>query len=132
MGLNTGEDYNQTLDEMFLFNSNNDILFELECCSSDRDATLDTLQRFWIYECDTFSVKTFGTCLLEDLKTIYFSNIFPIENFAKMCYSLWHHLPSELKTIEPFHTLSYADDPLSWDDEAQTRKIYEELFEFYI
>lgn len=32
---------------------------------------------------------------------------------------------------EPFHTLSYADDPLSWNDEKQTRKLYEELFEFY-
>lgn len=131
IGLNTDEDYNKILDEMFLVNSNNSILLDLEYCSSDCGATFSILQRFWEYECDCFSVETFGKCLLEDLKTIYFSNIFSIENFANMCNSLWHHLPSELNTIEPFHTLSYADDPLSWNDEEQTRKLYEELFEFY-
>ncbi len=131
IGLTTSEDYNKTLDKMFLANSNNDMLLELESCSSNCETTFDVLQRYWKYECNDFSVDTFGKCLLEDLKTTYFSNIFSIENYAKMCYSLWQHLPSELNTIEPFHTLSYADDPLSWNDEEQTRKLYEELFEFY-
>lgn len=131
IGLTTGEDYNKTLDEMFLTNSNNDMLLELESCSSNCKTTFDVLQRYWKYKCNDFSVDTFGKCLLEDLKTTYFSNIFSIENYVKMCYSLWQHLPSELNTIEPFHTLSYADDPLSWNDEKQTKKLYEELFEFY-
>lgn len=33
--------------------------------------------------------------------------------------------------IEPFHTLSYDDNPLSWGDEEQTRKIYEDFFDFH-
>ncbi len=131
IGFPNREDYNKTLDEIFLANSNNDMLLELESCSSNCETTFDILQQYWKYECNDFSVDTFGKCLLEDLKTMYFSNIFPIENYAKMCYALWQQLPSELNTIEPFHTLSYADDPLSWSDEKLTRKLYEELFEFY-
>ena len=131
IGLTMGDDYNKTLDEMFLANSDNDMLLELESCSSDCDATFDILQRFWKYECNDFSVDTFGKCLLEDLIIIYFSNIFSIEDYAKKCSSLWQHFPNEVNTIEPFHTLSYADEPLSWNDENQTQKLYEELFEFY-
>lgn len=131
MKLSNGKDYNTTLDKMFLENSNNDLFLELESCSSDCDVTFDILQRYWKYECENFSVDDFGKCLLEDLKTIYFSNTFTITEFGKRCYSLWQQLPSEIHTKEPFHTLSYTDDPLSWNDEAQTRKLYEDIFDFY-
>ena len=131
MELSNGEDYNTTLDKMFLENSNNDLLLELESCSSDSDATFDILQRYWKYECGDFSVDDFGKCLLEDLKTVYFSNAFIIAEFGKRCYQLWQQLPREMHTKEPFHTLSYANEPLSWNDEEQTRKLYEDLFDFY-
>lgn len=32
---------------------------------------------------------------------------------------------------QPFWTLSYADDPLSWGDEEQSKALYEEAFDFY-
>ena len=131
IGFTNGDDYNKTLDEMFIANSDSDMLLELESCSSDCDTTFDVLQRYWKYGCNNFSNDVFGKCILQDLKEIYFANIFTIELYAKMCYSLWKHLPSEINAIEPFHTLSYAVDPLSWNDEKQTRKLYEELFDFY-
>lgn len=131
IGLSTGEDYNKKLDEMFLNDSENSILLELESCSSNCDITYGILQRYWKYECKNFSIDSFGKCLLENLKTAYFSNLFSIVEFSKKCYLLWRELPNEIHTKEPFYTLSYSDDPLSWGDEAQTKKIYEELFEFY-
>lgn len=131
IGLSTGEDYNAKLDKMFLENSNCNLLLELESCSSNCDSTFDILQRFWKYEFKDFSLDAFEKCLLADLKKIYFSNAFTLEDFGKKCYSLWRELPSELHMIEPFHILSYADDPLSWNDEVQTRKLYEDLFNFY-
>lgn len=131
VGFTNGDDYNKTLDEMFLENSDSDMLLELESCSSDCDTTFDVLQRYWKYECKEFSVEIFGRCLTGDLKTIYESNVFSIKDFGEKCYSLYQQLPDELDTIEPFHTLSYADDPLSWGDEEQTRKIYEDFFNFY-
>ena len=111
IGLTDGNDYSKTLDEMFLSDVNNELLLELEGCSYDYDTAFDILQRFWKYECKNFSVDVFGRCLTEDLKTVYQSNVFHIEDFGRKCYSLWQHLPNELNTIEPFHTLSYADDP---------------------
>ena len=131
MGFANGEDYNTTLDKMFLENSNNDLLLELESCSSDCNTTFDILQRYWKYECEDFSVDNFGKCLLEELKTVYFSNSFTITEYGKKCYSLWQQLPNEMHTKEPFHILSYADDPLSRNDEAQTSKLYEDMFDFY-
>ena len=131
IGLTDGIDYSRTLNEIFLSDTSNDMLLELESCSYDYDAAFDILQRFWKYECNTFCVDTFGRCLAEDLKAIYESNVYSIEDFGRKCYSLWQQLPDELNTIEPFHTLSYADDPLSWGDEEQARKIYEDFFNFY-
>ena len=131
MGFANAEDYNTTLDKMFLENSNNDLLLKLESCSSDCNTTFDILQRYWKYECEDFSVDNFGKCLLEELKTVYFSNSFTITEYGKKCHSLWQQLPNEMHTKEPFHILSYADDPLSWNDEAQTRKLYEDMFDFY-
>lgn len=130
IGFTNGEDYNAELDKKFLENSDNDLLLELECCSSNRDTTFDVLQRYWKYEYEDFSVDDFGKCLLENLKTIYFSN-FTIAKFGRKCYFLWQQLPSEIQMKEPFYTLSYADEPLSWNNEVQTRKLYEGIFDFY-
>ena len=43
-GLTDGTDYSKTLDEMFLADVNNDLLLELESCSSyDYDTAFDIL-----------------------------------------------------------------------------------------
>ena len=46
-------------------------------------------------------------------------------------YGLWESLPGNIQDIEPFWTLSYADEPLSWGDEEQTRDIYEYMLDYY-
>ena len=65
MKLSNDEDYNTTLDKMFLENSNNDLLLELESCSFNCDVTFDILQRYWKYDCKNFSFDDFGKCLLD-------------------------------------------------------------------
>lgn len=130
-GLYTQEDYNQTLDKTFYENPDNQLLLELEICSSDCESTFHTLRRFQTYEYKDFSVDEFGKCLLENLKTVYQSNVFKTYDYAIKCHTLWIYLPEELKFVDPFYVLSYADDPLSWGDEAHTRRIFEDLFDFY-
>lgn len=131
IGLITSDDYNIALDKMFLKKDDSDILLELECCSSKCDATFEILYNYWKYDCKDFSVDIFGKDLLIELKRVYKSNTFTIKEFSSKCYLLWTYLPTEINTKEPFHILSYADDCLSYGDEAQTRKLYEELFDFY-
>ncbi|MCI8403228.1 MAG: hypothetical protein HFI38_14250 [Lachnospiraceae bacterium] len=43
----------------------------------------------------------------------------------------WESLPGNIQNIEPFWILSYADDPLSWGDEEQTRNIYKQMLHYY-
>lgn len=54
-----------------------------------------------------------------------------IHSFAEKAYVAWNMLPKSIDQTEPFWTLSYADDPLSWGDEKQTREIYEKMFRYY-
>ena len=40
-------------------------------------------------------------------------------------------LALEFVSSDPFFTMCYADDPLSWGDKDQTRELYEQMFRFY-
>ena len=131
-GLGTYEEYNRLLDEKFLENSDSDILLELEWCSSDCDRTFEVLSHFWHYEYSHFfRADIFGEKLFCGLKSVYMSNSISIAEFGRRCYRLWTNLPYDICEMEPFFTLSYADDCLSYGDEAQTRKLYEKAFSFY-
>lgn len=129
-GFTTKETYEALLNESFL-NSTNNILLELEEISSDLLDTRGRFMRYWDYECPTFDSDTFGKRLFSGLERVYKSNNFSIDDFGKKCNLLWKDLPSGLEQTEPFWTLIYADDCLSWGDETQTRKLYEKVFAFY-
>ncbi len=61
----------------------------------------------------------------------YYECCTSIEQFSEKMYLLWESLPGRLQNEQPFFTLSYADDPLSWGDEKQTRSIYENMLNYY-
>ncbi len=128
-GLISIEKYNEYLDAIFLNNYNNDLLLELQFHCFDLRTTVRL-----IYEnlnCAEIDVKTMGVLLLNELKNIYLENLIDIKEFGERTYSLWTELPLHIGQEEPLHTLCYANDPLYWSDEEQTRDIYEKLFEFY-
>ena len=129
--LNTNEKYENLLHEYFLSAPNDKVLLQLEECSWDIRRTNAILANYWDSEHKILDVDMFGRCLFSELESIYKCNKFSIEDFGKYCYSLWGVLPSHINQTEPFWTLCYADDCLSWNDEAQTRKLYEEAFSFY-
>ena len=129
--LSTNEKYESMLHKYFINASNDKVLLELEECSSDIRKTNAILENYWDSAHMILDDDVLGDHLFTELAAIYKYNKFGIEEFGKRCYSLWNHLPSHLQRKEPFWTLSYADDCLSWNDEAQTRKLYEEAFSFY-
>ncbi len=128
--LMSADKYNENLNDMFLENPNDDLLLELEFISSDLRASIRLILEYF-YE-TKINKKTFGVVLLQELKDVYNTKTINIKDFGKLTYALWKQLPNSLALDDPFHTLSYADDPLSWGDEKQTKKIYEDLFDFYI
>lgn len=131
-------EYNEYLDSEFIGTSNSDrsysaLLLELECCSSNRNKTIEILnQFFWqYYNNDNFNIVAFGLFLIESLKKIYLQSEIDIREYGKKVYMIWRGLPNEMRDRKPFFIMNYADDPLSWGDEKQTRQIYEELFNYF-
>ena len=129
--LYTNEKYESLLHDYFLNAPNDNVLLELEECTSDLLKTNAIFHNLWVTEDKFFDVDVFGEHLFAELESIYVINKFSIEEFGKRCNSLWGLLPFHISQEEPFWTLNYADDCLTWNDEAQTRKLYEKAFSFY-
>lgn len=129
-GLSDKSDYAAELDRLFLKAPKNDLLLELEGLGSDRAAAWARLGRFT----DRLNIDLFGKELFAALEKVYSENRFTLAEFGRRCYSLWNALPYQpyqYEHIEPFCTLTYADDPLSYGDERQSRDLYEWAFDYY-
>ena len=131
VGFESSEKYNEILDKMFLENPKSAFLLDLEECSSNSDAAYQNIHHFFAYQCNPLDVVKFGKELFCGLKSVYTDNSLPIKEFGEKCYNLWNALPGQVREIEPFFTLCYADDCLSYGDEAETRYLYEKAFAFY-
>lgn len=121
------EIYTSRLDELFLENPTDKILLELECDSNIQNAIIFIRTNV---DYNNLDAAKFGKVLMNLLKE-YYSKCEDIKTFADKMYSLWESFPGNIQDIEPFCTLSYADDPLSWGDEERTRELYEKALRYY-
>ena len=119
--------YEEKLNELFLQNPTDEDLLELELLNRNRKETIAYIRTHLNY--NSMDFDRFGRVLFRLLKPIYAS--MDIQRFGNAMYSLWENLPGNLQDMQPFLTLCYADDPLSWGDEKQSREIYEEMLEYY-
>lgn len=129
-GLSGKDDYAAELNRLYLENPEDDILLELECLGDDRAAAWARLG--WL--ADRLNIDSFGKELFAALEKVYSENRFPLAEFGRRCCELWRALPYhpyQYEHIEPFSTLTYADDPLSYGDEGQSRDLYEAAFDYY-
>lgn len=131
IGFHFSDRYNALLASNLLSNPENEMYLKLEDGSSDSLNSVVRFKRYWDYECGDFHCDLFGKQLFSGLKAAYDTHAFEISDFGNRCSKLWHMLPDSVSVAEPFYTLSYADDPLSWGDEVQTRELYEKVFTFY-
>lgn len=127
-GLSDKNDYTAELDRLFLENPENDFLLELESLGGDYRAAWSRLSPFIG---SSVNIDGFGKELFAALEKIYVENRFPLAEFGRICNALWRFLPGDYDMEEPFHSLIYADDPLSWGDEKQTRELYQAVFDYY-
>lgn len=123
----TEDEYSKRLDELFLSDPRNDDLLYLEW-ETDIKKAIIYIRTHTDY--NNLDLEKFGRTLMNKLKTVYV-NCSDIKCFAGHMYRLWESLPGNIQDTEPFWTLCYADDPLSWGDEAQTRNIYEHMLDYY-
>lgn len=98
----------------------------LEEQGNSKDAMLHLLSEMEESELDE---KVFGSFLMNKISELY--QTMGITEFGRKMYKLWGYLPASIMENEPFHTLSYADDCLSWGDEKQCRELYEKAMGYY-
>lgn len=127
----TESEYNKRLDELFLSTSENDDLFnDLLYLEWETDIKKAIVYVRTHIDYNNLDIDLFGKILMSRLKEVY-KNCLDIRKFASRMYNLWEDLPGNLQDIEPFWTLSYADDSLSRGDEGQARNIYEGMLCYY-
>ena len=118
-GIVTEEEYQERLHALFLEHPDDRILLDLECETDIQKAVIYV--RTW---------ADYGRALMEKLRD-YYARCTDLRQFGRKMYSLWESLPGDLQSMEPFWSLCYADDPLSWGDEVQTRSLYETMLSYY-
>lgn len=126
------EAWQEKLDLLFLEHPEDELLQELEWSSSDWKGAYAKAREYCAAHRDSFRTELFGRSFLGHLEELYRTK--GQENirwFAGRMYNIWKGLPPWFQDIQPFWTLCYGDDPLSWGDEKQTREIYENLFRYY-
>jgi hypothetical protein len=126
-GLLTLEQYNKYLNVMFLENPESDLLLELQRCSKDLQRTIEMLSLY--AENAEMDDNVFGKIFFAELKPLY--EKMDLNSFAQKAYAVWNLLPGNIAETEPFVTLVYAGDPLSYGDEKQTREMCEKMFRYY-
>lgn len=127
MNLISEDIYEERLNELFLKNPTDEDLLELEYLNGNRKETVIYIRNHINY--DIMDIEKFGRSLCDLLRPVYES--MDIYGFGKVMYSLWKELPNNLQMEKPFWILSYADEPLSWGDEKQSKELYEEMFDYY-
>lgn len=119
--------YEAKLHELFLHEPDNQDYLELEWMGSDMRGAVCYL---WSHiDWNTFDQARFGKALMDLIRPVYRS--MGIHSFGSWAYCVWESLPGSLQNIEPFFSLCYADDPLFWGDEPQSRALYEKMLSFY-
>ena len=126
-GFKLADEYQSKLEALFMLNPDDELLLELEFMSSDIKGSCLYLKAHFNYT--HFDTERFGRFLMQQLAILYQQN--SLQDFAKKMYSLWQNLPSNISNVEPFWTLCYADDPLSWGDEKQCQDLYEAMLNYY-
>ncbi|MGN0607418.1 MAG: hypothetical protein ACI4JM_12950 [Oscillospiraceae bacterium] len=131
LDLDDGKKYNDYLDILFLNETSNDLLFELEILT-DSESAFMRIKRYFEYETNKFNTIVFGKLLFRELSDVYYSETISIDLFATKCYELFKILPSSIDQYEqPFNALSYIDDMVQFNSISEVRKEIEKMITFY-
>ncbi len=125
VGYDEFQNYRCVLEDLFVNDPNNDELLDL-MGRAYKDAILHTL---YLMNAHLVDQDAFGSCLMDSLQPIYETE--DLQVFGRHMYKLWTNLPDNLKDVDPFIILSYADDCLDYGDEKQCRELYEKALNYY-
>lgn len=131
LSLNDGQKYNNYLDMLFLNESDNYLLLELEFLT-DAESAFIRLKRYFDYETESFDTILFGKTMFLELGNIYRSKTVSIALFAKKCYELYTMLPVRVNNLEnPYNVLSYIDDMIEYNSLQDIEETIETMLNYY-
>lgn len=127
VGYDMWSEFSSTLDTLFLEDSENTDLLELEYLQP-KDAILHTLSLMNTYE---LNIDIFGKSLMREINKLYADNS-DLSKFSWKMYEVWRRLPASIEYgTEPFFKLNYAGDCLDYGDEKQCRELFEKAINYY-
>jgi len=120
--------YVNHLNALFEEKPDDNFLLDLQWCTYDTSKTIQLI--FTNSRINIIDYSIFGKFLMERLGEVYrqYENL---EDFSSKVISIWGKLPEEILQIEPFWSMSYAGEPLTWGGTEQTREIFEKMFNHY-
>lgn len=124
-GLITEEAYRKCLDELFMADPENANFLDLEW---EPDAAKAVSYILAQTDYKHFAPECFDKQLLMYKLRAAYTSCSDIKDFAARTYRLWLKLPEKVRDEEPFLTLCYAGDPLSYGDEEKAKSLYEKMF----
>lgn len=127
LGLNLNTSYEDTLNQYFIENPEDEVLLELEYCSSDLEKSRRIFNRNCIRSVK-FDRHQFAVFICEKLEEIY-ENM-PLKEFMPCAYKLWQLLPVCEFDI-PLMDLCYYNKPSAKKSLEQADATYREMFRYY-
>lgn len=124
----SGELSNNYLDSAFIKDSSNNLLLELETCSSSCEQVFNILQNYFQYYCKFLDENAFEKELFSQLKSIYTTTDLTTEQIAEKCYSIWLDLPEQIKLQQPYYSLNTVNDCFSFGDEELSKEMFKDMF----
>lgn len=125
IGYEKYDEYKEALDNLFCCTPEDEILLDLE----GRDYKDAMLHLYQLMNELSFNIIKFGGQLMSELKTVYEES--DIVGFSEKMYDLWKLLPDKINNEEPFYTLNYAGDCLSYGDEIRCCELYKCALNYY-
>lgn len=122
-------EYIKHLDGLFLETSDDDLLLELERQISDYQKSKKMIVGYFSENKIDYSI--FGKYLLEKLRNRYLLHDLSLELFSSKLLNIWGNLSMDISTKQPFWSMSYIGEPLTWGDVKQTRELCEKMFDYY-
>ncbi len=122
-------EYSKELDAQFLLNNQNQDFLYLETESNTKNAMLYILEHFSV---SLDSKDAFGKYLMKMLKRFYQPE--SLTDFMSKLHKMWYSasFPDSISKEEPFHAMSYVEEPLSWRDVEQCKSICESMLDYYL
>ncbi len=122
------QDYVAALDTLFLKDPKNKELLHLESETDIKEAMLYCLSHFAPSDDQK---EDFGRCLMDKLRPLYKAQS-DLAAFTGALYRIWRdYLERDFGTEYPLYIMSYANDPLTWGDEKQTKELCERMLYYY-